>query len=143
VAAAAAAQPVVVEEFLTMLISRGFSDSQAVMTYRAFSSFLLGHLLLEASLLGAQTSPSRNLWTKESPMFPTLTDRLSSTSTRISNGSRRNCPKIMPPRSSNERWKTCSAGSTGSSPHSSSPVEPPESPAGRASARPHRHARHI
>ena len=26
--------------------------------YRAFSSFLLGHLLLEASLLGAQTSPA-------------------------------------------------------------------------------------
>jgi hypothetical protein len=49
---------VVVEEFLTMLISRGFSDSQAVMAYRAFSSFLLGHLLLEASLLGAQTSPA-------------------------------------------------------------------------------------
>jgi TetR/AcrR family tetracycline transcriptional repressor len=48
----------VVEEFLTMLISRGFSDGQAVMAYRAFSSFLLGHLLLEASLLGAQTSPA-------------------------------------------------------------------------------------
>ena len=26
--------------------------------YRAFSSFLLGHLLLEVSLLGAQTSPA-------------------------------------------------------------------------------------
>jgi TetR/AcrR family transcriptional regulator, tetracycline repressor protein len=48
----------VVEEFLTVLISRGFTDSQAVLAYRAFSSFLLGHLLLEASLLGAQTSPA-------------------------------------------------------------------------------------
>jgi TetR/AcrR family transcriptional regulator, tetracycline repressor protein len=48
----------VVEDFLTMLISRGFSDTRAVMAYRAFSSFLLGHLLLEASLLGAQTSPA-------------------------------------------------------------------------------------
>jgi TetR/AcrR family transcriptional regulator, tetracycline repressor protein len=48
----------VVEEFLTMLISRGFSDDRAVMAYRSFSSFLLGHLLLEASLLGAQTSPA-------------------------------------------------------------------------------------
>src|SRR5918911_5150190 len=47
----------VVEDFLTMLISRGFSDARAVMAYRAFSSFMLGHLLLEASLLGAQTAP--------------------------------------------------------------------------------------
>ncbi len=47
----------VVEDFLTMLISRGFTDVHAVMAYRAFSSFLLGHLLLEASVLGAQTSP--------------------------------------------------------------------------------------
>ena len=48
----------IVEDFLAMLISRGFSDARAVMAYRAFSSFLLGHLLLEASLLGAQTSPA-------------------------------------------------------------------------------------
>jgi AcrR family transcriptional regulator len=48
----------VVEDFLTMLISRGFSDTRAVMAYRAFSSFLLGHLLLEASLLGAETGPA-------------------------------------------------------------------------------------
>jgi TetR/AcrR family transcriptional regulator, tetracycline repressor protein len=48
----------VVEDFLTMLISRGFSDSRAVMAYRAFSSFLLGHLLLEVSTLGAETGPA-------------------------------------------------------------------------------------
>ncbi len=47
-----------VEEFLTMLIERGFSDERAVMAYRAFSSFLLGHLLLEASVLGARTAPA-------------------------------------------------------------------------------------
>jgi TetR/AcrR family transcriptional regulator, tetracycline repressor protein len=47
----------IVEEFLDMLISRGFDDARAVGAYRAFSSFLLGHLLLEASLLGAQTAP--------------------------------------------------------------------------------------
>ena len=39
-------------------MSRGFSDVRAVMAYRAFSSFLLGHLLLEGSLLGAPTSPA-------------------------------------------------------------------------------------
>ena len=47
-----------VEEFLATLVERGFSDTRAVAAYRAFSSFLLGHLLLEASLLGAQTSPA-------------------------------------------------------------------------------------
>jgi TetR/AcrR family transcriptional regulator, tetracycline repressor protein len=48
----------VVEDFLSVLIARGFSDTRAVMAYRAFSSFLLGHLLLEASMLGAQTGPA-------------------------------------------------------------------------------------
>ena len=48
----------VVEDFLATLIARGFSDARAVTAYRAFSSFLLGHLLLEASLLGAQTAPA-------------------------------------------------------------------------------------
>jgi TetR/AcrR family tetracycline transcriptional repressor len=48
----------VVEDFLSTLVSRGFEDERAVEAYRAFSSFLLGHLLLEASLLGAQTGPA-------------------------------------------------------------------------------------
>ena len=48
----------VVEDFLSTLISRGFDDARSVEAYRAFSSFLLGHLLLEASLLGAQTGPA-------------------------------------------------------------------------------------
>jgi AcrR family transcriptional regulator len=47
----------VVEYFLSTLISRGFSDAHAVMAYRAFSSFLLGFLLLEASTLGAKATP--------------------------------------------------------------------------------------
>jgi TetR/AcrR family transcriptional regulator, tetracycline repressor protein len=48
----------VVEDFLRVLISKGFSDNRAVMAYRVFSGFLLGHLLLEASQHGAQTSPA-------------------------------------------------------------------------------------
>ena len=48
----------VVEDFLSTLIARGFDDVRAVQAYRAFSSFLLGHLLLEATLLGAQTGPA-------------------------------------------------------------------------------------
>lgn len=47
-----------VEAFLEGLTSRGFSDDAAVAAYRAFSSFLLGHLLLEAATLGAETAPA-------------------------------------------------------------------------------------
>lgn len=47
----------VVEDFFGTLISRGFSDARVVLAYRSFSSFLLGYLLLEASVLGARSSP--------------------------------------------------------------------------------------
>lgn len=47
----------VVEGFLHTLSSHGFRDEQVVDTYRAFSSFLLGQLLLESSIRGAETSP--------------------------------------------------------------------------------------
>lgn len=47
----------VVEEFLDGLTGRGFTDQQAVATYRVFTSFLLGHLLLEVSAQGAATGP--------------------------------------------------------------------------------------
>ena len=47
----------VVEEFLEALTSLGFSDEQAARAYRSFTSFLLGHLLLESASAGAETSP--------------------------------------------------------------------------------------
>jgi AcrR family transcriptional regulator len=47
----------VVEDLLNGLTGCGFSDGQAVHTYRVFSSFLLGHLLLEAATQGASTTP--------------------------------------------------------------------------------------
>lgn len=47
----------VVEHFLVTLGHFGFSDDQVVGVYRSFSSFLLGHLLLESSSRGAETSP--------------------------------------------------------------------------------------
>ena len=47
----------IVEEFLDALTTRGFSDRQAVDAYRIFTSFLLGHLLLEVSAQGASTNP--------------------------------------------------------------------------------------
>ncbi len=45
------------ENFLSVLQDSGFSTSASVAAYRAFSSFLLGHLLLEVSNQGADTSP--------------------------------------------------------------------------------------
>lgn len=46
-----------VEAFLAGLHEEGFSDAAAVAAYRAFSSFLLGHLLLEVAALGADVGP--------------------------------------------------------------------------------------
>jgi AcrR family transcriptional regulator len=46
-----------VESFLEGLLGEGFSDNAAVAAYRAFTSFLLGHLLLEVSALGADVGP--------------------------------------------------------------------------------------
>jgi AcrR family transcriptional regulator len=46
-----------VESFLASLRTHGFDEDTAVYTYRAFTSFLLGHLLLEVAALGADTGP--------------------------------------------------------------------------------------
>lgn len=41
-----------VDSFLTVLLDAGFRDDDAVVAYRAYTSFLLGHLLLEVSQRG-------------------------------------------------------------------------------------------
>jgi TetR/AcrR family tetracycline transcriptional repressor len=46
-----------VEDFLETLSRHGFTDPQIAGAYRAFSSFLLGQLLLESATRGAKTSP--------------------------------------------------------------------------------------
>lgn len=46
-----------VEDFLFTLSEHGFSNEHVAETYRAFTSFLLGHLLLECGIRGADTSP--------------------------------------------------------------------------------------
>lgn len=46
-----------VEAFLDGLTDEGFTDDAAVGAYRAFTSFLLGHLLLEVSTHGADVGP--------------------------------------------------------------------------------------
>ena len=45
------------ESFLQTLQQCGFSDEASVEAYQAFSSFLLGHLLLEVSAQGADVGP--------------------------------------------------------------------------------------
>ena len=47
-----------VDTFLRTLRGHGLSDVQAVGAYRAFSSFLLGQLLLESAVRGASTAPA-------------------------------------------------------------------------------------
>jgi AcrR family transcriptional regulator len=46
-----------VETFLRGMVAEGFSEEAAVGAYRAFTSFLLGHLLLEVSVRGADIGP--------------------------------------------------------------------------------------
>jgi TetR/AcrR family tetracycline transcriptional repressor len=47
-----------VESFIETLAGYGFTDDQIAGTYRAFSSFLLGQLLLESAVRGGDTSPA-------------------------------------------------------------------------------------
>jgi AcrR family transcriptional regulator len=46
-----------VESFLDALIDSGFTEASAVAAYRSYSSFLLGHLLLEVSQKGVKIGP--------------------------------------------------------------------------------------
>ena len=46
-----------IESLLAVMADAGFSDEAAAAVYRSFSSFLLGHLLLEVSSLGVETGP--------------------------------------------------------------------------------------
>jgi AcrR family transcriptional regulator len=56
-----------VETFLAGLKSEGFDDATAIGAYRAFTSFLLGHLLLEVATLGADVGPLDVLENEEEP----------------------------------------------------------------------------
>ncbi|MGB5951952.1 MAG: TetR/AcrR family transcriptional regulator C-terminal domain-containing protein, partial [Ornithinimicrobium sp.] len=46
-----------VEDFLSTMSAHGFEDDKLVDAYRSFTSFLLGHLLLECGIRGADTGP--------------------------------------------------------------------------------------
>jgi AcrR family transcriptional regulator len=56
-----------VETFLRGLRQEGFSDDAAVAAYRAFTSFLLGHLLLEVAVHGADVGPLDVLEPEDEP----------------------------------------------------------------------------
>ncbi|MFC4554308.1 TetR/AcrR family transcriptional regulator C-terminal domain-containing protein [Georgenia faecalis] len=51
----------VVEDFLRTLLEMGFTEEHAVITYRAFTSFLLGQLLLAVAQGGAQAMTEETL----------------------------------------------------------------------------------
>lgn len=59
-----------VEDFLTTLKGHDLSDRQVVGTYRAFSSFLLGQLLLESATRGADTAPVEVAFDEGSAQIP-------------------------------------------------------------------------
>ena len=65
-----------VERFLDGLRAEGFEDPDAVGAYRAFTSFLLGHLLLEVATHGADVGPLDTVEDADRPShladFPTV-----------------------------------------------------------------------
>jgi hypothetical protein len=71
-----------VEAFLFSLRQQGFTQDEAVYTYRAFTSFLLGHLLLEVAALtpqpaqAAKEQPSSTLHLEEYPNLRELRGKL-------------------------------------------------------------------
>ena len=67
----------VVEAFLDGLLRRGFTEDQAVRAYRSFTSFLLGHLLLESAARGAQFSGPETPLDEGSATLPTSDAALS------------------------------------------------------------------
>ena len=74
------------ESFLDTLHGCGFSDAGCVGAYRSFSSFLLGHLLLEVSGQGADIGPIEQADPDEKPATTDLSPypRLRSLETELS-----------------------------------------------------------
>ena len=84
-APATAAEPRWVEGFLEALAAYGFSAQESVTVYRAFATFLLGHLLLETATLAGEGEPvgeddtgdSRAGQLSEYPILTSLSAQLS------------------------------------------------------------------
>ncbi len=96
-----------VESFLEGLGHEGFSDAAGVEAYRAFTSFLLGHLLLEVAALGADLGPLD------------VVDEDADTCwchTRSSDDCGSLSARTTPPPSSRTLWRTCCTASRSSAP---------------------------
>ena len=93
----------VVESFLAGLRSEGFSGEAAVAAYRAFTSFLLGHLLLEVSAHGADIGPLDVLDDEATERGPWPASRWCA-----STGP--HWPRTEPSWSSRRRWRPCWTG---------------------------------
>ena len=66
------------------------------MAYRAFSSFLLGHLLLEASVRGARTAPAEEPLDEGDSDVPNADQELDVRTTPICSGWSPSCPRTTP-----------------------------------------------
>lgn len=66
-----------VEAFLEGLLSRGMSEEQATRAYKMFTSFLLGHLLLDSAQKGASTGPASEPLDEGGAPVPNRDQRLS------------------------------------------------------------------
>lgn len=61
----------VVEDFLAAMSKRGLGPEQCVYAYKCFASFLLGHLLLEVAVAGAETGPVEEPLNESAASAPT------------------------------------------------------------------------
>jgi TetR/AcrR family tetracycline transcriptional repressor len=98
----------VVEDFVTRLSGHGFRDEQVVGVYRSFSSFLLGQLLLEAAIRGADTSPVEVPVDEATPTSPMRTAESTSAALPTPRGYADCSAKTTAPKSSNPPWRLSS-----------------------------------
>ena len=90
-----------VEDFLNASCrSHGMADEQVVEVYRAFSSFLLGNLLLEAAQRGPKPPRQKSLSMRGRLRYRTSTDSLTCPATPLSRGSAHCSVRTTAPRNS-------------------------------------------
>ena len=118
------------DNFLSTLSGFGFTDQQVVGTYRAFSGFLLGNLLLEAAVRGAETSPVEEPLDEGNATIPSRDGQIDLSSSPAVAGSGHCSARTGVPRSSRSPSRRCSTGSRWSSRSSRRPGLRPVRPSG-------------
>ncbi|MDN5764083.1 MAG: TetR/AcrR family transcriptional regulator C-terminal domain-containing protein [Microlunatus sp.] len=96
-----------VEDFLTALSDFDFTDEQVVATYRTFSSFLLGQLLLESTVRVRRPHRSMSPWTRVTQTNRTPTAGPAPWAARPRPGCVRCSATTTAPPSSRPRWRRC------------------------------------